>query len=120
MYNQNSCVIKSAEDFEFQALRRNCELAIKELNRQKQIRQEESDHYEKLLGIHRSGSIFSCLKSKIDFKFTRFESAPSYNGDWQIMRTINSILLTIDSQPHEIHLSCELMADIMFLSSRKD
>lgn len=120
MYNQNSCVIKSAEDFEFQALRRNCELAIKELNRQKQVRQEESDRHEEFLAIHRSSSIFSCLRSTPDFKFTRFESAPSYNNILQIMRTINTILLTIDGQPHEIRVSCELMADIVFLSSRKD
>lgn len=119
MYNQNSCVIKSAEDFEYQVLRHNCELAIKEINRRKQIRQEENERYNELYNARFSG-LFSFLKSAIDFKFTSFKSAPSYNGDWQIERTINSALLTIDGQPHEIHLSCELMADIMFLSSQKD
>ena len=118
-YNDGSCIIKNAEDNEFQALRGKCELAIKELERRKAIREAEDAQYEQMQKEHKAKSIFSFLKPLSDFSYTHFETPPSYNGDWQIGRAIKNVLLAVESQPNEIHLPCELMADIMFLSTRQ-
>jgi DNA helicase IV len=117
-FDENFCVFKSAEDHNFQELRNKCVNALKELTRRTHVRDKEDEEYRQVKKKWKKENLFWFLKAFPSFAFTYFSITPSYRSEFQIEKAIKSILLTIDSQPHEICLSCELVADIMFLSQQ--
>jgi hypothetical protein len=126
-YDQGICIFKNAEDFEFRELKAKCTKALSECGRMEQIALEQAkEDFEADLREYNNKSIFarwftSARKPELKYylmpTLLKLNGLPSrYRSNSSVSRTIKQVLLALDSQPNEIQLPCELVADIMFFN----
>jgi hypothetical protein len=117
-YDQGICIFKNAEDFEFRELKAKCAKALSECGQMEQIALEHAkEDFEADLREYNSKSIFArwLYPSKPELKYYLMH-ATIYRCNSSVSRAIKQVLLALDSQPNEIQLPCELVADIMFFN----
>lgn len=124
-YDQGICIFKNAEDFEFRELKAKCAKALSECGQMEQIALERAkEDFEADLKEYNSKSIFArwLNPSKPELKFylmhamETYDLPSRYRSISKVSRAIKQVLLALDSQPNEIQLPCELVADIMFFN----
>jgi hypothetical protein len=123
-YDQGICIFKNAEDFEFRELKAKCAKALSECGQMEQIALEQAkEDFEADLREYNSKSIFArwltWIKPELKYYLMHAKSgllSSTHRSNSSVSRAIKQVLLALDSQPNEIQLPCELVADIMFFN----